>query len=438
MGLRIKVRYLSTETVLEFESRRRDRPVVVGRGERADVRIPLEVLSRRHCLLFEHEGQWLVRDAASRAGTFVNGQKVAVRVQLKPGDVIRLGPEMLGATLTVEGPSAGDLVLGASESEELTLEDCLDDEPERAEVDEPAVEAEAQEEQPFSESDLANAAEQARLRGPRRRRRSWVTVAGSSALTLLVVGLVGYVLYGQRDRINEIGKVKEERVEIRLPALGLGATSQPVTRSEGVILPTTETTAATQTAQASATRPAVVEVAAPVPVPVDPAVEAARREDEWKPVDEAHRLSPPAAALVIYSDYQTAKPNSPLGKELEGYVAEAVDLIWQQRITALCEERTKLTANLARLGADLAAATDSGVRADLGAKKRNVSDRLDRIGAFLRDEVGWIPDAVPDFKKPDELAEARQARDPERYEAFKKRVLTNVQRTRGLLPWQNQ
>ncbi len=67
-----------------------DKPLVIGRGTDADVRIPLDEISRTHCEITRTGGKVIVKDLASRNGTFVNDQKIA-QATVKPGDHIRAG-----------------------------------------------------------------------------------------------------------------------------------------------------------------------------------------------------------------------------------------------------------------------------------------------------------------------------------------------------------
>ena len=67
---------------------------VLGRRHDCDLRIPLPVVSRRHCQLTLNNDSIRLRDLTSRGGTFVNGKKVEAEkdVAVKPGDYIRVGP----------------------------------------------------------------------------------------------------------------------------------------------------------------------------------------------------------------------------------------------------------------------------------------------------------------------------------------------------------
>jgi pSer/pThr/pTyr-binding forkhead associated (FHA) protein len=67
-----------------------DKPVVVGRGPRADVRIEDERLSREHFAVSRDGNTFVLYDLNSRNGTWVDGQRV-LRAELRPSDTIRAG-----------------------------------------------------------------------------------------------------------------------------------------------------------------------------------------------------------------------------------------------------------------------------------------------------------------------------------------------------------
>ena len=63
-----------------------------GRGPENDHHFQSEqMLSRRHCVIVCGGGRFLIRDNDSTDGTFVNGNRVAKELELRNGDVIRIG-----------------------------------------------------------------------------------------------------------------------------------------------------------------------------------------------------------------------------------------------------------------------------------------------------------------------------------------------------------
>ena len=61
----------------------------IGRGSRADIRIPDRTMSRQHCMLAPHEGRWRVIDLGSKSGVTVNGEACRDRV-LEDEDLVEL------------------------------------------------------------------------------------------------------------------------------------------------------------------------------------------------------------------------------------------------------------------------------------------------------------------------------------------------------------
>ena len=68
-----------------------DEVTVLGRGHDCELRIPLKVVSRKHCQLSPNQQSLKIQDLDSRGGTFVNGKRVNV-APLKAGDYIQIGP----------------------------------------------------------------------------------------------------------------------------------------------------------------------------------------------------------------------------------------------------------------------------------------------------------------------------------------------------------
>lgn len=64
---------------------------LIGRGEDCHLRPKSDAISRRHCELSIEENAVWVKDLGSRNGTLVNGEKIADRVELQSGDVVRIG-----------------------------------------------------------------------------------------------------------------------------------------------------------------------------------------------------------------------------------------------------------------------------------------------------------------------------------------------------------
>jgi len=67
------------------------RPIVVGRGTNVDITLDDAFASDRHARFDTAEGRLFVHDLGSTNGTMVNGDRVAERTPLSPGDAITIG-----------------------------------------------------------------------------------------------------------------------------------------------------------------------------------------------------------------------------------------------------------------------------------------------------------------------------------------------------------
>jgi len=67
---------------------------IVGSGEGVNVLVPCPCVSRKHCVIWEAEGCWMLEDLVSRNGVYVNGERVS-KTLLREGDIIQVGSASL-------------------------------------------------------------------------------------------------------------------------------------------------------------------------------------------------------------------------------------------------------------------------------------------------------------------------------------------------------
>ncbi len=72
-----------------------DEVITIGRSVENEVEIPDPNMSRRHCRIEKHNGQFILRDLNSSNGTRVNGRKVISHV-LSDGDRVECGHSVIG------------------------------------------------------------------------------------------------------------------------------------------------------------------------------------------------------------------------------------------------------------------------------------------------------------------------------------------------------
>lgn len=82
------------QAVLEINGERvavKDLPVTLGRGSNADITVEDTGVSRRHLEIVQQDGTYLAVDLGSTNGSYVNGQRLIGRVEIKNGAVIEMG-----------------------------------------------------------------------------------------------------------------------------------------------------------------------------------------------------------------------------------------------------------------------------------------------------------------------------------------------------------
>jgi DNA-binding response OmpR family regulator len=67
-------------------------PIILGRSPDCDICIPVRWISRQHAILRYQKRQFILEDAGSKNGVFVNGQRVLKPRALVDGDLIQLAP----------------------------------------------------------------------------------------------------------------------------------------------------------------------------------------------------------------------------------------------------------------------------------------------------------------------------------------------------------
>lgn len=75
---------------------------LIGRGNECDLRIPLGVVSRRHCELIKTDDSLTLKEAGSSNGTLVNNRRIKESTPIKAGDTITVGPVVFTAVINGE------------------------------------------------------------------------------------------------------------------------------------------------------------------------------------------------------------------------------------------------------------------------------------------------------------------------------------------------
>ena len=88
--------------------------ISIGRSTDCTISIPVRWISRRHAVVHRQGGQFVLEDAGSKNGVFVNGRRVVKPQPLSDGDVIQLAPglELLYVDSEATAPLPGQRGLG--------------------------------------------------------------------------------------------------------------------------------------------------------------------------------------------------------------------------------------------------------------------------------------------------------------------------------------
>jgi DNA-binding response OmpR family regulator len=88
--------------------------ITIGRSTDCLISIPVRWISRQHAVLRHEGGQFILADAGSKNGVFLNGQRIVKPRPLTDGDVIQLAPglELLYVDSEATAPLPGQKGLG--------------------------------------------------------------------------------------------------------------------------------------------------------------------------------------------------------------------------------------------------------------------------------------------------------------------------------------
>ena len=94
--------------------------IVLGRSPECDISIPVRWISRQHAILRYQNRQFVLEDAGSKNGVFVNGQRVLKPWPLADGDTIQLAPglELIYVDSEATAPLPGRKGIGLHLDEE--------------------------------------------------------------------------------------------------------------------------------------------------------------------------------------------------------------------------------------------------------------------------------------------------------------------------------
>lgn len=102
-----------------------NRVTTIGRSSRSTIRVVTSTVSRFHCEIACINGSWELSDLNSRRGTMVNGERIADKRVLSPGDLVRLSTTVFRFDLLEETAERDSALMAVNEpgtEQKLTAE----------------------------------------------------------------------------------------------------------------------------------------------------------------------------------------------------------------------------------------------------------------------------------------------------------------------------
>ncbi len=97
---------------------------LIGRDPRCNLRPGSESVSKLHCAILQRKEGVFVRDLKSTNGTFVNNDRISSEIQVKDGDLVKVGPLVLAIKIEATEPVAAQP--GSNNEEDQAVSWLLD------------------------------------------------------------------------------------------------------------------------------------------------------------------------------------------------------------------------------------------------------------------------------------------------------------------------
>lgn len=457
MALQLRLTDALGERLIELEARPAERANVVGRAADAEVEVPSSGISKRHCVLFVHEGRWVVRDAGSSEGTFVNGKRLMAPAFVETSDTITLGsgsnppalvvdphhigvvetseegwtpapaapsvPRAAAATWAAPGmPSAGPPLpppvarpMVAAPARGVPAYSGLGHPPQAAQP--PAEEAAT------GWEDVPPPTKQFYV--PKRKKSSSGTIAVFAVLSVGIAVGGGYWIYAVYQK--QMAQNPPQVVMVK-PAPATTPSSSVFDFGKGG-RPRSTTGAASQ----QVIRPATTAGADGAEAPMD----KRRLDPEWVGIEQA-RFEEPVLAVVKFNDYIERFPSTPYKKDLDQYIEEAVDRLWWKRLVELFQERDSAQKEIDDRKVLISQSQDAEFKKGLEGEMAKFAEQRDRADETIRVQMKFTGQSPPNVYDSQDLAIGRANRDAAYYATWKEQVLSTIKRSRGQrLPWRS-
>ena len=412
MTLQVRLVHALGDSLIDLPEKTYEAPLVIGRASTADIQVPETTISRRHSLLYIHDGQWYIQDGNGGARTLVNGRPTPEPTPVHSGDVIVLGTEASAPRLTID--PYGLLVAGKPDEASAQTLGAVPPQP-TGWAKQSLQGAEA----PAEDWMIAPAGDAGSQRFYIPRQNTWST--GMIATVVLCgMGIIGGAIYihSKRDQAarDEAEKANEA---IRRQVVIVKATTRNIEEEQAALRRLAIQRAATQN---NKPKVASIDTAA--------AQDPGRQTDEWLRVKEAHDAYKPELAVVVFSDYLKQFPSTPYAADLRGFTEDALDMIWWEHVVELAKERDDATKEIVGKNRDLAQSQDTDFKKTLQEEKAVWELKL-QIAQDKLKEMNYLSEKQPNLNDKELMADLRQARDPVKYAEWKKGAEKILKNSRG-------
>jgi hypothetical protein len=443
MALQVRLRHALGERLLELPDRGVADPLVVGRARDADVQVPSVRVLPQHCVLFVHEGQWVIQGTAGV--TKLNGQPISGPTGLNIGDRIEIGNDASPPSLDVDPVGVSQGRKGPARAGNSSVSHVLAPTvmPARSgpvpmpmspavappqPVYPPPVQA-APLTEPCSGSDadpdqIGWSPQQApHLTGTSYSIRKTTKSSGASAGFAIVFAVV--VLGGAAALTY-----RHIHQPIAPPPVPHATTQPPIVEDD---TPRLHSNLFDGRGEAiSAGRASTEPSDAPDPGRL------VQADATWDDVLARHyEVTRQGPAIIAFDEYRRLHPGK-FDRELDRYTDDAINWIWWQRIAQLCTERDRLIDQIRKKKQDIRSQPPGPFHERLVKEQADLDAQLDKVRQILTIEMGYTNESPPDVKNPAQLKELARLRDPAQFDPFKTRILRYLRNHHGELPWEGE
>jgi hypothetical protein len=474
MMLQVKLVHSLGDRLIDLPLKTHEAPLVIGRAPEADVQVPIPSISRRHSLLYAHEGQWYIQDSSGGARTLVNGRPTPEPTPVQSGDVITLGLDPTPPTLTIDPYHLLQAMQPARPAAAPRVEPQVSLPPQRAalypapaspaalvarpglpqpaarraatpgaalpqpfaparphappQVAEPALEdppAEPADDWMAAAAILNADPANKRYYVPKPRGMSAGMISGLVFAGLAIIGIGGYLYYA-REKAAEQEYKRAQALEDKKAAdakANAEAAAEAAKKAKKLKLFEMEATNASAAAT-SANKPKIASVENTA------AQDAGRQTEEWRQVEEAHSSFKPVDAIVKFADYMKQYPGTPYAADVRKFTEDALDAIWWEHVNDLAKERKDATAQITAKNRDMAQTQDPEFKKSLQEEKAVLEERLQQAQEKLK-EMNYLSEEPPNLFDAALMAALRTARSPAVYDPWKQATEKRIKETRG-------